>query len=91
MVTVLIESTVVPMWDGQFVRALNDAVLGVSEGPPNWEFGVMNDQGETYRKVIVHGAAQHRKLFECLLAHRFSILQTPAGPLIRLLPGPGAL
>jgi hypothetical protein len=71
VVTSLIVGAVVPMWDRALVRAIKEAMSDVDDEPATWHFGVVNDEGKVYRRIVVHGAMQLGKLLECLLSDGF--------------------
>lgn len=43
--------------------------------------GVANDEGEVYRRIVVHGPKQHGAFLECLMSHGFFTARSRArGP-----------
>lgn len=84
MITSLVAGAVVPLWDRMLVQAMTEALSGLEDQPALWSFGVANDEGEVYRRVVVHGATQHGRFLECLLSHGFYPARSPTeGTVIR--------
>lgn len=77
MVTSLVAGVVPPLWDRMLVQAMTDALSALKDEPALWSFGIANDEGEVYRRVIVHGAPQHGAFLECLVSHGFYPARSP--------------
>ena len=87
MVTTLVAGAVVPLWDRELVRALVEAVEGL---PPDnvttWQLGVMNDDGEVYRRIVAESSAECVALVEHFSGLQFKLVKLDGQPAMRKLP-----
>ena len=59
MITALIADASVPAWDRGLVQSINDVTLGLApDHTTTWSFGVMNDDGEVYRRIVAESSAE---------------------------------
>jgi len=76
MVTALVAGAAVPLWDRELVRALGEAVEGL---PPDnvttWQLGVMNDEGQVYRRIVAEGPTEALDIIECFALRNFRLIQ----------------
>lgn len=73
MISSLIAGTAVPTWDRSLMQTLKDATLGLQEAGPIAYLGVVNDQGEIYRRLVVQGPGERDALLGSFAERGFRV------------------
>ena len=87
MITALIAGASVPAWDRGLVQSINDVTLGLApDHTTTWSFGVMNDDGEVYRRIVAESSAECVALVEHFSGLQFKLVKIDRQPVMRKLP-----
>ena len=76
MMTTLVAGAAVPLWDRKLMRALAEAVRGLP--PANvtiWQLGVMNDEGQVYRRIVAEGPTESLNIIGCFAKRHFRLAE----------------
>ena len=87
MITALVPGILVPAWDRELMQSVNDLTFGLAEDhTTTWPFGVMNDDGKIYRRIVAESAAECAILVEHFSMLQFKLVEVGGKPVMRRMP-----